>query len=101
MKSMLVHTFQSTVKLQSPIISAAMDTVTEHELLLPCMQELMDLELFIKISPEAQAEEVRLTKDQESGVVANPITVSPTDTIQKAKAIMGHKKISGLPVVEK
>ncbi len=90
----------STVKLQSPIISAAMDTVTEHELA-ACMARLGGLGIIHKnLTPEAQAEEVRLVKRSESGVVANPITVSPDDTIQKAKAIMYQRKISGLPVVE-
>lgn len=89
-----------TLKLQSPIISAAMDTVTEHELA-SCMARLGGLGIIHKnLTPDAQAEEVRLVKRTESGVVANPITVSPSDTIQKAKSIMLQRKISGLPVVE-
>ncbi|MGY3802898.1 IMP dehydrogenase [Pigmentibacter ruber] len=90
----------STIKLQSPIISAAMDTVTEHELA-SCMARLGGLGIIHKnLTPDAQAEEVRLVKRSESGVVANPITISPFDTIQKAKLIMQQRKISGLPVAE-
>lgn len=88
-----------SIKLHSPIISAAMDSVTEHELA-ACMARLGGLGIIHKnLSPEAQAEEVRLVKRSESGVVANPLTISPNDTIKQAKAIMESRKISGLPVV--
>jgi len=90
-----------SIKLHSPIISAAMDTVTEHELA-ACMARLGGLGIIHKnLSPESQAEEVRLVKRSESGVVTNPLTISPDDTIQQAKAMMASRKISGLPVVNK
>ncbi len=89
-----------TIKLHSPIIAAAMDTVTEHELA-ACIARLGGLGIIHKnLIPEAQAEEVKLVKRSESGVVANPITVSPTDSIQHAKSVMEKRKISGLPVVQ-
>lgn len=89
-----------TIKLHSPIISAAMDTVTEHELA-ACIARIGGLGIIHKnLTPEAQAEEVKLVKRSESGVVSNPITVSPTDSIQHVKSIMEKRKISGLPVVQ-
>lgn len=89
-----------TIKLYSPIISAAMDTVTEHELA-TCIARLGGLGIIHKnLAPEAQAEEVKLVKRSESGVVANPTIVSPNDSIQHAKSIMEKRKISGLPVVQ-
>lgn len=88
------------IKLQSPIISAAMDTVTEHKLAI-AMARLGGLGIIHKnLPPEVQAEEVKLVKRSESGVVTNPITVTPDDTIYSAKALMANKKISGLPVTE-
>lgn len=89
-----------SIKLYSPIISAAMDTVTEHELA-TCIARLGGLGIIHKnLSPEAQAEEVKLVKRSESGVVVNPTTVSPTDPISYAKSLMIKLKISGLPVVQ-
>jgi IMP dehydrogenase len=88
------------IKLQSPIISAAMDTVTEHKLAI-AMARLGGLGIIHKnLPPEVQAEEVKLVKRSESGVVTNPITITPDDTIHSAKTLMANKKISGLPVTE-
>lgn len=88
-----------SLKIKTPILSAAMDTVTEHKLA-ACMARLGGLGIIHKnLTPEDQAEEVKLVKRSESGVVANPITISPNDTLQTAKNIMHRLNISGLPVV--
>ena len=89
-----------TLKLHIPIISAAMDTVTEH-MMAEAMARLGGLGIIHKnLSPELQAAEVMKVKRSESGVVTNPITVSPSDTVSAALTIMRERNISGLPVVE-
>lgn len=87
------------INLKAPIVSAAMDTVTGH-VLAATIARLGGLGIIHKNqSPEEQAEEVKLVKRSESGVVLNPIRVSPNDTVQHAKNLMLARKISGLPVV--
>ncbi|BBH54441.1 IMP dehydrogenase [Fluviispira sanaruensis] len=88
------------LKLHSPIVSAAMDTVTEHELAASIARQGGLGIIHKNLTPDDQAEEVKLVKRSESGVVLNPIQVSPLDTIQSAKSIMESRRISGLPVVE-
>lgn len=86
--------------LHIPILSAAMDTVTEHRLAV-CIAEEGGLGILHKnMSIESQAREVRKVKKFESGVVKDPITVSPKTTIRELIEITEKNNISGMPVVE-
>lgn len=88
------------ITLNIPLLSAAMDTVTEARLAI-ALAEAGGIGILHKnMSPERQASEVRKVKKFESGVVFYPITVSPTSTIGELKKITSEYNISGLPVVE-
>ena len=90
-----------TIKLGIPLISAAMDTVTEGKLAI-AMAQLGGIGVLHKnLSIEDQANEVRLVKRFESGMVVNPITITPDRTLSEALAIMRQNRISGIPVVSK
>lgn len=89
-----------TITLNIPILSAAMDTVTEHRLAV-CLAEEGGIGILHKnMSIEQQAREVRKVKKFESGVVKDPITVSPSTTIRELIEITAKNNISGMPVVE-
>lgn len=81
-----------------PILSAAMDTVTESELAIALAQEGGLGFVHKNMSPESQAQEVQRVKKSESGMIMDPITVRPEQPIADALAIMHEYKISGLPV---
>ena len=88
------------IQLNIPILSAAMDTVTEHRLAV-CLAEEGGLGILHKnMSIESQAREVRKVKKFESGVVKDPITVSPNTTIRELIEITEKNNISGMPVVD-
>ncbi len=88
------------ITLNIPLLSAAMDTVTESGLAIALAQEGGIGIIHKNMSPEAQAKHVRLVKKHESGVVKDPLTVSPKTTIQKVLELTKHYNISGLPVVD-
>ena len=88
------------ITLNIPLLSAAMDTVTESRLAIALAQEGGIGIVHKNMSPEAQAKQVRLVKKHESGVVKDPLTVSPDTTIQKVLDLTRHYKISGVPVVD-
>ncbi len=87
------------ITLRIPLMSAAMDTVTESRLAIAmaqaggigCIHKNMDI--------EAQAAEVRQVKKFESGMVVNPVTIHPDATLAEALALMQHHRITGIPVV--
>jgi IMP dehydrogenase len=83
-----------------PLLSAAMDTVTESRLAIAMAQEGGLGILHKNMTIEQQAEEVRKVKKFESGVVRDPITVSPTTTIGEVVEITRTHNISGVPVVD-
>ena len=88
------------IQLNIPILSAAMDTVTEHRLAV-CLAEEGGLGILHKnMSIESQAREVRKVKKFESGVVKDPITVTPNTTIRELIEITEKNNISGMPVVD-
>lgn len=88
------------ISLNIPILSAAMDTVTEYRLAV-CLAEEGGLGILHKnMSIEQQAQEVRKVKKFESGVVKDPITIAPNITIQELINITEQHNISGMPVVE-
>ncbi len=86
------------ISLRLPILSSAMDSVTEHRM----AEELARMGglgvIHKNLEPNEQADEVARVKRSESGVVTNPITIKPSDTVAHAKELMRERKISGLPV---
>ncbi|TZG28998.1 IMP dehydrogenase [Sphingomonas montanisoli] len=88
------------IRLNIPILSAAMDTVTEADMAI-VMAQLGGLGVLHRnLTVEQQAAAVRAVKRYESGMVVNPITISPHQTLGEARAIMAANRISGIPVVE-
>ncbi len=88
------------ISLNIPLVSAAMDTVTESRLAIALAQEGGLGFIHKNMSIEQQANEVRKVKKFESGVVNDPITVTPKATIAELKQITAENGISGVPVVE-
>ncbi len=88
------------ISLQIPLISAAMDTVTESRTAIAIAQEGGIGIVHKNLPVEAQAAQVARVKKFESGMVADPLTVSPTQTISEALQLMQKAHISGLPVTE-
>lgn len=88
------------IELGIPLVSAAMDTVTEARTAIAMAQEGGIGIIHKNLPIEAQAAEVARVKKFESGMVADPLTVSPSQTISEALAIMQRSDISGLPVTE-
>jgi IMP dehydrogenase len=89
------------IQLGVPLISAAMDTVTEAKLAIAMAQNGGIGCLHKNMSIQAQANEVRKIKKYESGMVVNPITIYPDATLKDALEIMGYSNISGIPVADK
>ena len=89
------------ISLNMPIVSSAMDTVTEARLAIAMAQAGGIGVIHRNLEPEEQAEEVRKVKRYESGMVVNPITIFPDETLADALAIMRRHSISGIPVVER
>lgn len=87
------------ITLNVPMISAAMDTVTEARLAIALAQEGGIGFIHKNMSIEQQAEEVRLVKIYEAGVVSNPVTIRPTATILDVKALTEKNGFAGFPVV--
>ena len=90
-----------SITLNMPIISSAMDTVTEARLAIAMAQAGGIGVIHRNLEPEEQAEEVRKVKRYESGMVVNPITIFPDETLADALALMRYHGISGVPVVER
>ncbi len=97
----LVTRLTNTITLNLPILSAAMDTVTEARLAIAMAQAGGIGVIHRNLSPELQAENVRQVKKFESGMVVNPVTVFPDETLADALALMKRHGISGIPVVER
>ena len=92
--------FTKKIKLNTPIVSAAMDTVTESALAIAIAQEGGIGVLHKNMSIEAQAGEVRKVKRSESGMIKDPITLHDSATVFDAKKIMRENKIGGIPIVD-
>jgi len=88
------------ISLNIPVVSAAMDTVTEARFAIALAQEGGIGFIHKNMSIEVQAEQVRLVKIHESGVVATPVTVSPTTTLGQIKELTIKHGFAGYPVVE-
>ncbi len=89
------------IELNLPILSSAMDTVTEARLAIAMAQAGGIGVIHRNLDPAEQAEEVRRVKRYESGMVVNPITIFPDETLADALALMNRNSISGIPVVER
>ncbi len=104
--SVLPSDVQTTTKLTRgislgiPIMSAAMDTVTESRLAIALAQAGGIGVIHRNMTPAMQAEEVRRVKRYESGMIVNPITIAPSAPLADALRLMSDYRISGVPVVE-
>ena len=89
-----------SIKLGIPLLSAAMDTVTENSLAIAMAQAGGIGVIHKNLNPIEQAAEVQKVKKFESGMVVNPITIEPIATLADARNLMNHHGFSGFPVVE-
>ncbi|WP_439532422.1 IMP dehydrogenase [Polymorphobacter sp.] len=89
------------IGLTIPIMSSAMDTVTEADMAIVMAQAGGIGTLHRNLSVEEQVEAVRQVKRFESGMVVNPVTMTPDQTLGDARALMARHRISGFPVVDK
>ena len=89
-----------TIRLNTPIMSAAMDTVTEYRMAIAIARE-GGIGVIHKSMPiDAQAEQVDMVKRSENGVITNPFSLGPDNTLEEADALMAKFRISGVPVVD-
>ncbi|MDR6193085.1 IMP dehydrogenase [Siphonobacter sp. BAB-5404] len=88
------------IRLNMPLVSAAMDTVTESEMAIAMAQEGGIGMIHKNMSIDRQAEEVRKVKRSESGMILDPITLTEGDTLADAHRLMRENKIGGIPVVD-
>src|SRR5215212_2140973 len=93
--------FTRGIELRVPLISAAMDTVTDSEMAIAMARAGGIGVLHKNMSIDRQAAEVDRVKRSESGMILNPITLSPDATLREAVALMSRFKISGVPVVDR
>jgi IMP dehydrogenase len=90
-----------SITLNVPLLSAAMDTVTESRLAIALAQEGGIGIIHKNLSIEAQAEEIDKVKRSESGMIVDPVTMTPEQKVADALEAMSRYRISGLPVVDK
>lgn len=88
------------LKLNIPVVSAAMDTVTEAELAIALARQGGLGIIHRNLSPEQQAEEVDKVKRSESGMIVDPITLRPYNSLQEAENVMSRYRISGVPIID-
>ena len=96
----LVTQLTQNISINTPLLSAAMDTVTESELAIAMAEEGGIGIIHKNMSPQHQAEHVSKVKRFESGVVLNPIVIDPNMTVDEVINLTKKHKISGLPVIE-
>ncbi len=96
----LVTRFTRDIALNIPMVSAAMDTVTEAALAIALAQEGGIGIIHKNMNAEQQASHVRKVKKYESGVIKDPITVTPQSTIREVNQMASYHNISGFPVVD-
>lgn len=92
--------FTRNIELKTPIVSAAMDTVTESGMAIAIAQDGGIGVLHKNMTIEQQAMEVRKVKRAESGMILDPVTLIASATVQDAKNMMAEYKIGGIPVVD-
>ena len=88
------------IRLNIPLLSAAMDTVSEARLAIALAREGGLGVIHRNLSVEAQAAEVEKVKRSESGMIVDPLTLPPTATLRQAAELMSHFRISGVPVTD-
>ncbi len=88
------------IKLNIPMMSAAMDTVTEHRMAIAMARQGGIGIIHKNMSIEAQAEEVDKVKRSENGVITDPFNLGPDNTLKDADELMGKFRISGVPITE-
>lgn len=88
------------IRMNIPLVSSAMDTVTESRMAIAMAQAGGIGVIHRNLTPEQQAEEVRRVKRFESGIVYNPITLTPDQTLADAKALQEQYHVTGFPVVD-
>jgi IMP dehydrogenase len=88
------------VRLNIPVISAAMDTVTESELAIALARQGGLGILHRNLTPQQQAEEIDKVKRSESGMIVDPVTLLPSATLAEAEAVMSRYRISGVPITD-
>ncbi|HXQ16010.1 MAG TPA: IMP dehydrogenase [Caulobacteraceae bacterium] len=93
--------FTRQIALNIPLVSAAMDTVTESRLAIAMAQAGGMGILHRNLSVAEQADQVREVKRFESGMVINPLTINPDTTLREVRVIKAQRRISGFPVVER
>src|SRR5690349_8377513 len=96
----VVTRFSRGIELRIPLISAAMDTVTESEMAIAMARAGGIGVLHKNMSIDRQAAEVDRVKRSESGMILKPITLRPSDTVREATALMHRFRISGVPIVD-
>jgi IMP dehydrogenase len=92
--------FSRTIELQIPVVSAAMDTVTETKMAIAMARQGGIGVIHKKMTVDAQAEMVRKVKRSESGMIVDPITLGPRATLEQAEHLMSEYRISGVPIVD-
>jgi IMP dehydrogenase len=99
-KDVLLHArFSRRIVLNTPVVAAAMDTVTETKMAIAMARQGGIGVIHKKMRIDAQADMVRKVKRSESGMIVDPITLPPTATIGDAEALMAEYRISGVPIV--
>ncbi|MCD6068151.1 MAG: dehydrogenase [Bacteroidetes bacterium] len=93
--------FTKGIDINTPIVTAAMDTVTEHRMAIAIAQEGGIGVLHKNMSIAAQADEVRKVKRSESGMIVDPVTMQDGATVADALKLMADNKIGGIPVITK
>jgi IMP dehydrogenase len=88
------------IEINIPLLSSAMDTVTESRLAISMARQGGIGVLHRNLSLEHQAAEIDVVKRSEAGMITNPVTTTPFATIQEVDALCGHYRVSGLPVVD-
>src|SRR5690606_18859321 len=88
------------LRLNIPVLSAAMDTVTESELAIGIARQGGLGVIHRNLTPEQQAEEVDKVKRSESGMIVDPVTLPPSATLEEAEAVMSRYRISGVPITD-
>lgn len=96
----ITSNFTRNIRINAPVVSAAMDTVTESGLAIAIARAGGIGVIHKNMSIEAQAKEVRKVKRAENGMIYDPVTISEHETVGDALAIMHENKIGGIPVVE-
>ena len=89
-----------SIRLNIPLLSSAMDTVTEARLAIAMAQEGGIGVIHRNLSIDEQARQVGLVKRYESGIVLNPVTIAPSKTLKEALKLMADHGITGVPVVD-